>query len=384
MGPLTGVRVVEMSGIGPAPLCGMLLADLGAEVLRVDRLSASDLGFDIDPKFDLMNRSKRAVAVDLKSPEGVALVKALAAKADILIEGFRPGVMERLGLGPDACLAVNPRLVFGRMTGFGQDGPMKDLAGHDINYIAVAGALHAIGPKGGAPLPPMNLVGDFAGGTMFLAMGVLAALVEARSSGRGQVVDAAMIDGVTSLMTMVHGYRAAGFWKNARGENPVDGAAPYYTTYETSDGKYIAVGAIEMRFYREMLRRLGLEAEALPDREDRRQWEALRVRLAAVFRGRTRAEWEAVFAEGDACVSPVLDMDECRTHPLSQARGMFVAVDGVANPAPAPRFSRTPGAIRSGPLNPKQDTAGALAAWGFAAGEIARLAGAGVVAPPPA
>ena len=381
MGPLAGLRIVEMSGIGPAPFCGMLLADMGADVLRIDRLAAADLGFNVAPRYDLLNRGKRAVALDVKSPAGIAAVKELVAKADVLIEGFRPGVMERLGLGPDVCHALNPRLVFGRMTGFGQSGPMKDLAGHDINYISMSGALHAIGHKDGPPLPPLNLVGDFGGGSLYLAMGVLAAVLEARQSGKGQVVDAAMVDGAASLMAMVTGLRQAGMWHNERGANPVDGGAPYYTCYATSDGKYMAVGAIEKRFYTEMLQKLGLEGEDLPRQNDRAHWPVLRARLAAVFAGRTRAEWEAVFASSDACVTPVLDIDECTTHPLAVARGNFVRVDGVLGPAPAPKFSRTPGSVRCPTQEPRGDTRGALAAWGMSEAEIDTLAAAGVIAP---
>lgn len=381
MGPLAGLKIVEMSGIGPGPFCGMLLADMGAEVIRVDRLAASDLGFDIDIRFDVMNRSKRAIAVDLKSPEGIATVKELIAKADVLIEGFRPGVMERLGLGPDVCLDVNPRLIFGRMTGFGQEGPMKNLAGHDINYIAVTGALHAIGHKNGPPLPPMNLVGDFGGGALYLAMGILAALHEVHTSGKGQVIDAAMIDGVASLMTMVMGYRQSGFWINERGMNPVDGGAPYYTTYRTRDGKYMAVGAIEKRFYAEMLHRLGLDAKELPDQDDRSRWDELQARFTTVFAGKTREEWAAIFAEGDACVSPVLDMDESANTPLSTSRGMFVTLDGVVSPAPAPRFSRTPSEVMGPPVDARKDTRGALRAWGFEESRIDTLAAARIIAP---
>jgi alpha-methylacyl-CoA racemase len=380
MGPLEGVKIVEMSGIGPAPFCGMLLADLGADVLRVDRLAAADLGFPIAPRFDLLNRGKRAIAVDLKTAEGVALVKRLVAGADALIEGFRPGVMERLGLGPDACRAVNARLVYGRMTGFGQSGPMKDQAGHDINYIAMSGALAAIGEKDGAPVPPMNIVGDFAGGSLYLAMGLLAALIEARQSGEGQVIDAAMVDGVASLMAMVTGFRQAGLWTNARGVNVVDGGAPWYATYRTADGGYMAVGAIEARFYRELLERLGLSAGALPAQHDVTRWGELRTRFAEAFATRTRAEWTQIFATGDACVTPVLDMDECIAHPLAVERGNYVAVDGVTGPAPAPKFSRTPGEVRCGALDPRKDTAAALALWGLDGAEIDGLAARGVIA----
>lgn len=380
MGPLQGVRIIEMSGIGPAPFCGMVLADMGADVLRIDRLVTTDLGFAIETRFDLLNRGKRAAAVDLKSHEGVALVETLVGKADILIEGFRPGVMERLGLGPDICLKHNPRLVYGRMTGFGQSGPMKDLAGHDINYIAMSGALAAIGEQGGAPLPPMNIVGDFAGGSLYLAMGVLAALTEARASGKGQIVDAAMVDGVASLMAMVTGYRQAGIWKNERGTNPVDGGAPFYTTYRTADGKYMAVGAIEKRFYLEMLDKLGLAQAVLPRQNDTQRWPELRARLAEVFETRTRTEWADIFATSDACVSPVLDMDECMTHPIHTERGNYVTVDGVIGPAPTPKFSRTPGAVRCGVKDPRTDTAGALAGWDIPESNIRRLGEAGIIA----
>lgn len=382
MGPLAGVKIIEMSGVGPAPFCGMLLADMGADVLRVDRLTAADLGFNVDIRYDLLNRSKRAIAVDLKAPEGVTAVRDLIARADILLEGFRPGVMERLGLGPEACFAVNPRLVYGRMTGYGQDGPMKDLAGHDINYIAMTGALHAIGHADGPPLPPLNLVGDFGGGALYLAMGVLAALLETRQSGRGQIVDAAMIDGANSLMAMMTGLRQAGLWQNARGANPIDGGAPYYTTYRTRDGKFMAVGAIEKRFYAELLARLGLAGESLPAQDDRAQWDVLRARFAAVFAQKTRDEWTAIFATGDACVSPVLDMDEVLDHPLAVARGMAVTVDGVTGPAPAPRYSRTPGAVSGPPVDARQDTPDALRAWGISEAQITALAAAKVIATP--
>lgn len=381
MGPLDGIRVVEMAGIGPAPFCGMLLADLGAEVIRVDRLAAADLGFDIATRFDLPNRGKRAVAVDLKSADGVAVVKELIEHADLLIEGFRPGVMERLGLGPDVCRAINPRLVFGRMTGWGQEGPLKHLAGHDINYIALTGVLHAVGPKDGAPVVPLNLIGDFAGGALYLAMGLLAALLEARRSGQGQVVDAAMVDGVANLMSMHYGYLQAGFWRNTRGSNAVDGGSPFYTTYRTRDGRYMAVGAVEKRFYGELLVRLGLGAEALPDQNDQTRWGELRDRFATVFAAKTQEEWTAIFADSDACVSPVLDMMESTAHPHMVARNSYVQGDGIVEPAPAPRFSRTPAGIRSAPVSPRADTHDALRAWGMTESRIDALAAAGAIAP---
>jgi alpha-methylacyl-CoA racemase len=374
------MRIVEMAGIGPTPFCGMLLADLGAEVIRIDRLTAADLGFDIDSRFDFTNRSKRAIAVDLKSPGGVALVKELIASADALIEGFRPGVMERLGLGPDVCHAFNPRLVFGRMTGWGQEGPLRDRAGHDINYISLTGTLSAIGPRDGAPVVPLNLVGDFGGGALYLALGLLAALHEAKASGKGQVVDAAMVDGAASLMTLHFGYLQAGFWRNARGENAVDGGSPYYTTYPTQDGKYMAVGAVEKRFYDMLLQRLGLAGADLPDQNDRTRWDELRARLAQVFASKTREEWTRVFEGSDACVSPVLDMEECISDPHIAARGTFVRRDGAIEPGPAPRFSRTPTEISGPPVDPRADTRGALAAWGLSEGRIGELAAAGVIA----
>jgi alpha-methylacyl-CoA racemase len=375
------MRIVEMAGIGPAPFCGMLLADLGADVIRVDRLTAADLGFDIESRFDFPNRSKRAIAVDLKSAGGVGLVKELVASADALIEGFRPGVMERLGLGPQICHALNPRLVFGRMTGWGQEGPLRDRAGHDINYISLTGTLSAIGLRGGAPVVPLNLIGDFGGGALYLALGLLAALHEAERSGKGQVVDAAMVDGAASLMTMHFGYLQAGFWRNARGENTVDGGSPYYTTYRTRDGKYMAVGAVEKRFYGELLQRLGLVGADMPDQNDRERWGELSVRIAEVFASRTREEWTRVFEGSDACVSPVLDMEECVDDPHIAARRTFVRRNGAIEPSPAPRFSRTPGEISGPPLDPRADTRGALAAWGISGDRIKELQELGVIAP---
>lgn len=379
MGPLAGIRVVEMSNIGPAPFCGMLLADLGATVVSVQRMAAADLGLDIPTRFDFLNRGKQAVAVDLKAEGGVALVRDLIAGADILIEGFRPGVMERLGLGPGVCHADNPRLIYGRMTGWGQDGPLRDRAGHDINYIAMTGALAAIGPKDGAPMVPLNLVGDFGGGSMFLAMGLMAALVEQRASGKGQVIDAAMVDGVGALMAMHYGYRQAGIWSLDRGTNAVDGGAPWYTTYATADGRYMAVGAVEKRFYLEMLAVLGLDPASLPKQHDAARWPELRDILAARFRTRTRDAWETAFAGTDACVSPVLDMDECTAHPLATARGMFRTVDGVTEPAPAPRFSRTDCPPAAPPPDARASTAATLADWGIDTTRITALAEKGVI-----
>jgi alpha-methylacyl-CoA racemase len=378
MGPLAGLRVIEMAGIGPAPFCGMLLADMGAEVVRVDRLVPSGLGVETPVMYDLFNRNKKSVALDLKSADGVAVARKLIARADMLIEGFRPGVMEKLGLGPDTCLADNPKLVYGRMTGWGQEGPLALAAGHDLNYIALTGALAAIGQTGGEPVVPLNLIGDFGGGAMYLAMGMLAALVEARSSGRGQVVDAAIVDGTASLMTMFHSFQQMGAWDLQRGNNIIDGGAPFYAVYETSDGKYVSVGAIETKFYAELIERLGLAGETLPKQHEKKRWPELRARFAEIFRGKTRDEWCALLEGTDACFAPVLDMVEARKHAHMAARNIHLEVDGVVNPAPAPRFSRTPSAIAHPAVASGSSTADVLAAFGFGAEEIARLKAAGV------
>ena len=378
MGPLAGIRVLEMSNIGPGPFCGMLLADLGATVLRVDRPVAGDLGLAIDVRFDLPNRGKQAVAIDLKHSDGVQTVRDLAARADLLIEGYRPGVMERLGLGPELLLADNPRLVYGRLTGWGQQGSQSAMAGHDINYLGVTGALASIGAAGGDPVPPLNLVGDFAGGSLYLAMGLLAALVEARASGHGQVIDAAMVDGVTSMLAMHVGYRAAGIWKLERGSNPVDGGAPYYTTYRTKDGLFMA-GPVEQRFYKIMVERLGLSLADLPDREDPACWPALRQILQDRFATRTREEWAEVFAGSDACVTPVYDLDEAQNSAIARERALFACVDGVTMPAPAPRFSRSALSPPSLATDPASVTRASLLTWGIAEDKIADLAGRGVI-----
>ncbi|HEU5288874.1 MAG TPA: CaiB/BaiF CoA-transferase family protein [Candidatus Limnocylindria bacterium] len=380
MGPLAGVKVVELAGIGPAPFCAMLLADAGAEVLRIDRLEDTDLGVRVDPRFNLLNRGRRSVAIDLKRADGVAAARRLVAQADVLIEGFRPGVMERLGLGPDDCFQLNPRLVYGRVTGWGQDGPLSRSAGHDIDYIALAGVLGTIGPAEGEPVPPLNLVGDYGGGALYLAFGILAALLEARTSRRGQVVDAAMVDGAASLATSAFGQLASGTLADRRGANVLDGGAPWYRAYETADGKFMAVGAIEPKFYAELLRVLGLAKEPLPAQHDRASWPQLRDRFAAVFRTKTRDEWAALFTGTDACVAPVLSLAEARAHPHNAARGTFVSVDGVTQPAPAPRFSRTPSAISGGPALRGAHTDEALADWGFSADELAALRASGAIA----
>ncbi|MGW2185875.1 CaiB/BaiF CoA transferase family protein [Streptomyces sp. NPDC001719] len=359
-GPLTGVRVVELAGIGPAPFAAMLLADLGADVVRVDRPDGP--GLHIDPRHDVTNRNKRSVVVDLKSAEGAPAVLALVERADVLLEGFRPGVAERLGIGPEDCHARNPRLVYGRMTGWGQDGPLADTAGHDIAYIAVTGALGLAGPAGGPPYAPANLLGDFAGGSLYLVIGVLAALQHARATGTGQVVDAAIVDGTAHLTALIHGMLAAGAWQDRRGANLLDGGAPFYGTYETADGGHMAVGALEKRFYAEFLDRLGLTGE-VPDRDDPTRWDALRDAVAVRFKQRTRAEWTEVFAHSDACVAPVLSLREAPGHPHLAARGTFVEHGGLTQPAPAPRFSATPGSVRRPPARPGADTAEVARDW---------------------
>jgi alpha-methylacyl-CoA racemase len=371
MGPLQGLRVVELAGIGPGPFAAMLLADLGADVLRIDRPGATPMFGTSD--VDLLTRGRRSVAVDLKHPQGAETVLALAERADVLLEGFRPGVTERLGLGPDACLARNPRLVYGRMTGWGQEGPLAGTAGHDVGYIAVTGALHAIGRAGGPPQVPVNLLGDFGGGAMYLVVGVLAALLESRTSGQGQVVDAAIVDGTAHLSTMLLGMMAGGLWQDRRGVNLLDTGAPWYDVYETADGGHLAVGALEPQFYAQLLDRLGL-TDVAPSRNDP---DRLRALLTETFRTRTRDEWTAVFEGSDACVAPVLSYAEAREHPHLQARGTYVESHGVVQPAPAPRFSRTPGTLDRPPPAAGQDTREALTDWGIP--DVDELIGSGAV-----
>ena len=373
MGPLAGVRVLEFEAIGPGPFCGMLLADMGADVLLVDRESDPAIGLLGERRHETMLRGRRSLTLDLKVPESVEAAVLLASKADAVIEGFRPGVMERLGLGPDVLLAANPRLVYGRMTGWGQSGPLAPRAGHDIDYIALAGVLNAIGHEGARPVPPLNLVGDFGGGGMLLAFGIACALLEARASGRGQVVDAAMIEGAGLLSTMMWGLRAAHRWSDARGVNMLDSGAPWYDTYATLDGGFFAVGAIEPKFYVELVQRLGLGDEPLPSQLDRDQWPVLRERFARAFAQRTRAEWERIFAGSDACTVPVLSFAEAAEHPHAVARRAHVEVDGVLQPAPAPRFSRTPAQIARRPPERREHGREALRDWGFDGDAIARL-----------
>src|SRR5689334_18740687 len=380
MGPLAGLRIVEMAAIGPAPFAATLLADMGAELIRVDRRTATDLGLPgREAKFNVLHRGRRSLALDVKSEPGREVVKRLVAKADGLIEGFRPGVMERLGLGPDVLLALNPRLVFGRMTGFGQEGPMAQSAGHDINYISLAGVLHTIGRKGEAPVPPLNLVGDFGGGGMFLAFGVLCGLLEAQKSGKGQVVDAAMVDGAAYLLAGIYGLYSQGSWADERGVNFVDSGAPWYDVYKTKDGKWLSVGAIEKRFYEELVEKLGLASAGLPKQHDRKGWPILRERFAAAIASKTRDEWERVFEGSDACVAPVLAMGEVEKHPHNVARGTFVRRDGVLQPGPAPRFSRTLPQMGAPARGRGADGEAILRDWGLPKAEIDALTRSGVI-----
>ncbi|AET94117.1 L-carnitine dehydratase/bile acid-inducible protein (plasmid) [Burkholderia sp. YI23] len=364
-GPLAGVKVVEIAGIGPGPLAAMFLADLGATVIRVDRKEPSGLGAPRPLQFDLGLRNRKSIRVDLKDADAVEMVMELVADADALIEGFRPGVMERLGLGPDVCLARNPRLVYGRVTGWGQDGPLSQVAGHDLNYIAITGALHAMGRAGQAPTPPLNVLGDYAGGSLYLAFGLLAGVLEARGSGKGQVVDAAMVDGVASIMTVTMGLHAAGMLGKARGTNLLDTGAHFYEVYECADGRYVSVGPIESKFYRLLLEKLGLQDHPVLQKQmDRAQWPEAKQVLAARFRQRTRDEWTQLLGESDVCFAPVLDFDEAPDHPHIKARGTLIDVDGVMHPAPGPRFSRTPAARPDAPAESSTDNAiAALRDW---------------------
>jgi alpha-methylacyl-CoA racemase len=375
-GPLAGLRVVELAGIGPAPYAAMLLADLGADVLRVDRPDAAPMQ---DPRTDLVNRGRRSVSVDLKNPRGAEVVLRLVEQADVVLEGYRPGVAERLGVGPDECAARNPRLVYGRMTGWGQDGPLSAWAGHDLTYLAVTGALHATGRAGGPPQVPVNLLGDFGGGALFLVVGVLSALWESQRTGTGQVVDAAVVDGVASLTTMLHGLLAGGQWRDERGRNLLDTGAPFYDVYETSDARHMAVGALEPRFFAELVLLLfdGTPPADLPAQHDPAGWPELRRVLAARFAQRTQREWSATFDGTDACVAPVLSLTEAPEHPHLVARGTFVERGGVTQPAAAPRFSRTPASVGGPPPLPGQHTVEALRDWGI--GDVDDLLAAGVV-----
>ena len=379
MGPLSDLKIIEIAGIGPGPFAAMLLSDMGAEVVRVDRAQSVERGFD-PGWMEVLNRGRRSIGIDLKHPDGVETLLRMVERADALIEGFRPGVAERLGVGPDACRARNPKLVYGRMTGWGQEGPYVQAAGHDINYISLAGALAHFGRHGAKPTPPMNIVGDFGGGGMLLAFGVVCAVLEARGSGEGQVVDAAMVDGSAALMAMAWGLRAMGvFDEENLGGNVLDTGAPFYDTYETADGKFVSVGALEPQFYAELVERLGLSDEDLPAQMDRSGWPKLRERFTEVFKSRTRDEWSAVLEHTDACFAPVLTMSEATEHPHVRARGTVVELEGVQQPAPAPRFSRTPGSIQRRAAQPGQHTDEALADWGFSDDDLAKLRDAGAI-----
>ena len=377
-GPLTGTTIIELQGIGPGPFCGMMLADMGADVIRIDRAQSVNPSAPKN-RSDLLARGRRSVAVDLKSPDGVEVVLKLIEKADGLIEGFRPGVMERLGLGPDVCLARNPKLVFGRMTGWGQDGPYAMAAGHDINYISLAGALEPIGRKGGPPVPPLNLVGDFGGGGMLLAFGIACGLFEAGRSGQGQVIDAAMVDGAATLMTMFHSFSASGGWKPERGSNLLDTGSHFYDCYETSDGKYISLGSIEPQFYAELRRIAGLTDAKWDRQNDRDAWDARKADIAEVIKQKSRDEWCALMEHTDVCFAPVLSIAEAPKHPHNVHRKTFVEAGGFVQPAPAPRFSRTEATLSRVPAVPGEHTDEVLAEMGFAASDITKLHETGAV-----
>jgi alpha-methylacyl-CoA racemase len=380
MGPLAGIKVIEIAGIGPGPFCAMMLADMGADVVRVDRVGNVQGGDPADPPKDVLNRGRRSIGIDLKSPDGIDTVLTLVEGADALLEGFRPGVAERLGIGPEDCSSRNPRLVYGRMTGWGQDGPYAQAAGHDINYIALAGALGPIGRAGEAPVPPLNLVGDFGGGGMLLAFGMVCALLEAKSSGEGQVVDAAMVDGSAVLTTMFHAMKAMGVWSDERGTNLLDTGAPFYDVYETADGEYISLGSLEPQFFAELVERTGLGGEGGVKQGDRSAWPAMRTELAEIVRGRTREEWDELMAASDVCYAPVLSLSEAPLHPHNQARGTFTEVAGVVQPAPAPRFSRTGPEISGPPAHAGQHTDEVLTDAGLSPERISELRDAGAVA----
>ncbi|MGO4406345.1 CaiB/BaiF CoA transferase family protein [Bosea sp. RAF48] len=378
-GPLAGLKIVEFAGIGPAPMAAMLLSDLGADIIVIDRPEPSGLGIAKPIRFDVTRRGRRSIALDLKRPEGIACAVTLVAKADALIEGFRPGTMERLGLGPGICLERNPRLVYGRVTGWGQSGPLAQAAGHDLNYIALSGALSAIGRAGQAPTVPLNLIGDYGGGAMLLAFGIVCALLAARQSGAGQVVDAAMVEGSTTLMASLFGLAAAGLHGPERGTNLLDSGAPHYETYACADGAWIAVAPIETKFRDELLRRIGFDPARFPDVDDRASWPEARELLSRRFAERSRAEWCALLEGTDACFAPVLSLAEAPEHDHAKARGSFVAIDGVLQPAPHPRFSRTPAATPTAARAPGEGGRAALGEWGLPTAEIDRLEKAGVL-----
>lgn len=379
-GPLTGVKVLEFAGLGPTPFCGMLLADMGAEVVRIDRKGRGALPFDIDYTKDVISRGRRSVGLDLKNPDAIEACLNLVERADVIIEGYRPGVMERMGLGPEECFARQPALAYGRMTGWGQDGPLADRAGHDINYIALAGALELLGRKGEKPFPPINLVGDMGGGGMYLAFGLVCALLEARTSGKGQVVDAAIVEGSALMLTQVFSMMAWKMWSHERGTNLSDTGAHFYEVYETSDGAYMAVGAVEPQFYKALCHYANLDPALFEKQHDVKKWPLLKEELAHVFKQKTREEWIRIFEDVDACVSPVLTPAEAFAHPHNSARGVYVEYDGLVQPAPGPRFSRTPGGIQGRPPKPGEHTDDVLLRWGFGAEKVQALRDMGAIA----
>jgi alpha-methylacyl-CoA racemase len=374
MGPLQGVKVIEFAGIGPGPFCTMLLSDMGAEVVRIDRKGGRGAN-----KFDITSRGRRSLALDLKKPEAVEVALKLIAQSDALLEGFRPGVMEKLGLGPDVCLKRNPKLVYGRMTGWGQSGPLAQAAGHDINYIALIGALHAIGRKGETPVPPLNLVGDFGGGALYLAFGMACALFEARGSGKGQVIDCAMTDGAASLMSMFYGFKAMGMWQDEKGGNLLDGGAHFYDAYETADGKWVSIGSIEPQFYALLLEKTGITDPDFQAQMDRAKWPSLKEKIARVLKSKTRDAWDKVMEGTDVCYAPVLSLAEAPNHPHNKARATFIELDGVVQPAPAPRFSRTKPEVQGAAPTAGQHNDQVLADWGFSGGDIAALKSCGAI-----
>ena len=387
MGPLQGVKIIEVAGIGPGPFAAMLLSDMGADVVRVDRASNAMGGDPATPPADVLGRGRRSVALDLKSPDGIAVLMDMVEQADVLIEGYRPGVAERLGFGPDECAARNPKLVYGRMTGWGQEGPYAPTAGHDINYIALAGVLAHLGRDGEKPTPPINLVGDFGGGAMFLAFGVVCALLEAQRSGQGQVVDTAMVDGAAYLMMMMWAFSAMGIWSEERGTNMLDTGAHYYDTYECKDGGFVSIGSIEPQFYAQLLELTGLEedyasrGESLPNQNDKARWGEMKERLGAIFMTRTRDEWSAAMEGTDVCFAPVLTMQEATQHPHNVQRSTFTEVAGIVQPAPAPRFSRTGAEVQRPPAHVGQHTVEVLGEWlGMDDERISALRSSGAVA----
>lgn len=370
MGPLQGVKIIEVGGIGPGPLCAMMLSDMGADVIRIERKGHVAR---TEPKYDVMMRNRRSVSIDLRKPEGVAAVLKIVEQVDALQEGFRPGVMEKLGLGPDVCLERNPRLVYGRMTGWGQEGPLAKVAGHDINYISLSGALHTFGRKGEKPIAPLNMVGDFGGGGMLLAFGIVCALFETQRSGKGQVIDAAMVDGSAALMAMIYGLRASGFWADERGVNLLDSGAHFYDAYETSDGKYISIGSIEPQFYELLLQHTGIADPDFKNQLDQNKWPQFKEKLCEIFKTKSRDEWCDIMEGTDVCFAPVLSLDEAPEHPQNQERNTFIEVNGVRQPSPAPRFSRTPPEIKHPPPEPGEHTEAVLRDFGFSTKEIETL-----------